>query len=563
MLRRLGYLVAIVCLLAVVFLRFYELGNTPPGLNIDEASYGYDAYSIYRTGKDQWGKHLPLTLRSFGDDKPAGLSYTIIPFIHFLGLNTTAVRLPSAIFGLATLWVLFITLRLLSTPRLLSLLLVIIYALSPWTFGLSRLFYEPNVGLFFASIGIYLSLRVLIKQDRPTWQIALFFALSGYWYAAYRLVGGILLTLTLLLRYRLTKANLPRLILPYLVFLLISLPLVFSMLNQSSLTRLGQEFYLRNFGYSLVIDENRAMCYTVHGQNPIMAKACYLIWNKPAMRLRGMAETLAEVMSPEYLFLTSSQKDILPKGYGAYLFPLFPLFIIGIASLWQKAVKTKNRAAIYLLLGWLLSQLPGILIESPLIHRNVIGLYFAFLLIAAGWLYLYKLLVPLPRLRLFIHVGYLTVILLFLTQYLSYYFHVYTKLNPTLWNEDSATVFSYLNEHEHEYDQILVDSYENAPLFYAFYSAEDPAKFQERVVRQTPNQLGWVHAAAYGKVSSDSTPLSKLICDQTIDNALVVTTPNPEYSEYAVLTSFSYTGVHPLHKVYDLAKLRQAVECSK
>ncbi len=49
-----------------IFLRVYKLESIPPGLDVDEASFTYDAYSILQTGKDRYGEVLPLAFRSFG-----------------------------------------------------------------------------------------------------------------------------------------------------------------------------------------------------------------------------------------------------------------------------------------------------------------------------------------------------------------------------------------------------------------------------------------------------------------------------------------------------------------
>ena len=42
----------VVIILLASFLRLYNLANVPPHLTPDEASLGYNAYSILKTGKD-------------------------------------------------------------------------------------------------------------------------------------------------------------------------------------------------------------------------------------------------------------------------------------------------------------------------------------------------------------------------------------------------------------------------------------------------------------------------------------------------------------------------------
>ena len=47
-------LLPLIIALAVV-LRFYNLSQVPIGFNDDEAAFGYNAYSILKTGRDEWG----------------------------------------------------------------------------------------------------------------------------------------------------------------------------------------------------------------------------------------------------------------------------------------------------------------------------------------------------------------------------------------------------------------------------------------------------------------------------------------------------------------------------
>lgn len=86
------------------FLRLIFLEQIPVSLNWDEVAIGYNAYSLWQTGKDEFGQRLPLFLRSFDDFKGATLSYILIPFIKYGGLNELTLRLPVAI--LSTLGVL-------------------------------------------------------------------------------------------------------------------------------------------------------------------------------------------------------------------------------------------------------------------------------------------------------------------------------------------------------------------------------------------------------------------------------------------------------------------------
>ncbi len=55
-----SWLLLLLVFFIAFFLRFYKL-DTIPGLLRDEASIGYNAYSVLTTDKDEYGKLLPLT----------------------------------------------------------------------------------------------------------------------------------------------------------------------------------------------------------------------------------------------------------------------------------------------------------------------------------------------------------------------------------------------------------------------------------------------------------------------------------------------------------------------
>ena len=62
-------------------LRLVNLSSVPPHLTQDEASLGYNAYSILKTGKDEYGQLLPVVFKSFGDYKPGLYIYLTVPTV--------------------------------------------------------------------------------------------------------------------------------------------------------------------------------------------------------------------------------------------------------------------------------------------------------------------------------------------------------------------------------------------------------------------------------------------------------------------------------------------------
>lgn len=185
------YLLVLIIILAAV-MRLYQLGRNPPSLDWDEASLGYNAYSILKTGKDEFGRFLPISIRSFEDYKPALYTYLTVPMVYLFGLNEFAVRLPSAILGVLTVLVVYFLIREIFHSRKTAYLVSLFLCISPWHLQFSRVAFESNVGLFFVLLGILFFIKGLEKGIYLILS-AVVFAVSFYAYHSPRLIVPILL----------------------------------------------------------------------------------------------------------------------------------------------------------------------------------------------------------------------------------------------------------------------------------------------------------------------------------------------------------------------------------
>jgi 4-amino-4-deoxy-L-arabinose transferase-like glycosyltransferase len=138
-----------------ILLRFWRLGEVPSGLHADETAFGYNAYSLFLTGKDEYGQFLPLTLRSFDDYKGAIYAYLIIPFIKFFGLSELTVRLPSAITGILLVLISYFLVAKLTKNKNLAILTTLLMTISPLPIFLSRVQSDPLVAVFLVILGFY------------------------------------------------------------------------------------------------------------------------------------------------------------------------------------------------------------------------------------------------------------------------------------------------------------------------------------------------------------------------------------------------------------------------
>lgn len=131
-------------------LRVVGLEHAPPPLNQDEASRAYDAWCLLETGADRHGRPWPFFLESFGPgDYTAALSvYLTVPFVALLGPSVTAVRLPDALLGVATIALLYAWWRR-QADGTTAILAATVLALDPWHIALSRTAHESGFAPFF------------------------------------------------------------------------------------------------------------------------------------------------------------------------------------------------------------------------------------------------------------------------------------------------------------------------------------------------------------------------------------------------------------------------------
>ena len=187
------YFFVIIIVLAAV-LRLYNLDKVPPGVNRDEASIGYTAYSLMHTAKDEYGKFLPISFESFGDWKLPLYIYTTIPFVKIFGLSELAVRLPSAIAGVMSVVAIYYLAKLLFTSETLALLASLVLAIMPWHIHISRVESEAITAVLFTILGSICYLLAIKKKSlMPLILSAIIFSLTYYTYHGNHVFTSLLL----------------------------------------------------------------------------------------------------------------------------------------------------------------------------------------------------------------------------------------------------------------------------------------------------------------------------------------------------------------------------------
>ena len=142
--NRFAYAVtALGALVAALYL--YRIGSDPPGLYADEASIGYNAWTIAHYGTDQYGNHLPLFFVDFGDYKGPIATYLVAPLTWVFSSGAAVVRLPSVLAGIAISLVAGRIAFVRTHSMLVTLVTIAFTAVQPWIFLQSHTMLEGNI----------------------------------------------------------------------------------------------------------------------------------------------------------------------------------------------------------------------------------------------------------------------------------------------------------------------------------------------------------------------------------------------------------------------------------
>lgn len=168
------------------FLRFIDLGRIPIGLSGDEAADGWMARRILR------GEEHPLFITADFGEEPMH-TYLVALSFYLAGVSLLSIRFVSAIFGVATVPLLYLFIKELfpqkEGPPLLPAISAFWLATSYWHFIFSRHGIEVVTLPFFATLIAYFLWRGIRTERRWPFLLAGFFlGVSLYSYRGARLL---------------------------------------------------------------------------------------------------------------------------------------------------------------------------------------------------------------------------------------------------------------------------------------------------------------------------------------------------------------------------------------
>ncbi len=449
------WLLLIILLAAILRLSF--LGSAPNTFSTDEASNGYDAYSILLTGRDRYGDWFPVLLRGFNDARESLYVYLIIPGLKLFGLNEFTTRFPSAIAGIAIVPIVFYLAQELWQQTKVSLGAALLVAISPWSIYFSRLAFRANLMPVFVCLGLLLFLR---SWRQPYYLIfsSICFGISLQTYAAARAFTPLLMLGLIAICYR----------------KLLKQPAITAI---SALIFLGFILFLGQFWLSPAgtgrVDE------LGFETNPVKLAWYYLSYLEPVF-LFGYGDF-------------NVRRSVTTIGIGQlYLWEMFSVVTGWLALKKQATIQSK------ILWLWLfLYPIPAALTEEQHAIRSIIGMPLFAMVSSYGFWLLYSRLMAQRKYRVK-NLLIVAIALSFMGHLGAYQNYALNKISNTSaghWQYGMREAISYAERSDYRC-VVMSNKFKRSNIYILFYSQYSPSEYQkaphdpEAKYFTEPTQLG-------------------------------------------------------------------------
>ena len=488
-----NYLLIFILLIATA-LRFVKLGSIPVGFNDDEAAFGYNAFSILKTARDEWGRFLPFSVfESFGDWKLVGYLYLTVISQFFFGVNEFATRLPSALFGVFAVFATYLLSQRLFDKRV-ALVATLLLAISPWHIAASRNAFESDLLVFFITIATYFFMKGF---QNPKWLTASFvtYAVSFYIYRSSWLFMPLFVIALIYFHWDQLKKFKGILTRNLIISLFLLVPLVPVAATFHGQSRFFQESFIAGIartGINNVINEQRGTC-----MQKFPNAVCLISYNKVLVFSKIYLNNYFGNLSIKTYFDNANSTGFQSFATRSvlYLFEL-PLIILGLIFLF----KAKS-PALRIIVPWMAFFPLGAAIAG-VGNYGRINLFMPVPQIVAAY--------GLVAMFFYLKNNFLRTIYVFLFSiliiistvgFISDLFVVDAYFTSRYQRYGYKELFKYLASKEQEYDKFVISrkiDYGHQYMQYLYFSKVDPNFFLVNAKRHKSDE-GWVIFDSIGK----------------------------------------------------------------
>lgn len=459
--KNITFIVFVFILIFATFVRLYKLGQIPAGVYVDEASLGYNAYSILKTGKDEYGKVFPFLFRSFSTFQSSLYGYFSVIPVYLLGLNIFSTRFVSFISGLILIFVTFFLFYFsdFKNKTIMSIIAAITVAFCPWAIYQSRVAVEANLGLGLTSIGVLL-LYLSLKRNKLLISSLFIFGVSSYAYTGQRITAILIPLIFIFINRKLFIKSKKIVAVAFALLILLMIPQFLSLSHSGSLIRYQTQGYTAKSTFL---------------KNGDLLTKLPLEIGWPLYVARQFSSQYVSVFSPRSLFFEPEPQLVrsIPNLSVFYIWMIIPFFV-GISVLWTKRTNPLVKTIILLML---IGVLPETITGDPFYTLRMLpGLWGITLMIAFGIERLFSII---KNIKLKMAVVVLLIMISGFKFYISYFI---------LLTHERSVYFGYPFEvlaemTEENKDKIFVldsETFDAPYIWMAFYKKINPADLQKQ-----------------------------------------------------------------------------------
>lgn len=464
-------------------MRIWNSNNFPSGFNADEAAIGYNAYSLLETGRDEHGNFWPIHFKSFGDWKPGLFFYFVLPFVKLLGLTEFAVRLPSAILGVAAVFMIYLLTREFFKLELLALLTAFLLTISPWHLHFSRGGWEVNAATTLILAGIWMFIKSL-KKPKFLPLAVFFLSLSLYTYHSARIIVP-LLVLGLLIIYRKFFLENKKIIVVNCLFgFLLLTPLVISFFSGAGVSRFSGVGFTAQTGPEWRANELRGQ-HRNWNNLPVR-----LLHNKFVTYSLNFLQNYSDHFDGNFLFVNGDiiERNRVPEAGLMYFFEI-PFVLLGIYFFFTKRPENWPVVFLWLAVAPIAAAMTFQTPHALRAHNMVIPLT---IISAYGLWNIWQWVKFQKSLRILLY-GYLVILVPWsIARYLHEYYIHYPKTYPVAWEYGFKELVEYIKPLAKDYNKIYVtETYDQPYILFLFYLKYPPDRFQREVVLTPRDKFGF------------------------------------------------------------------------
>lgn len=548
-------LALILIILTGFLVRFYRISQVPPALSWDEVSVGYNAYSIFKTGQDEWGQLPFANFRSYGDYPTTFYLYTLVPVVGFLGLNELSVRIPSVIFGTLLILAVYLLAQAAFKNRQKALVPALLVALSPWAILPSRQTIQVIPAVFLISVSVWLMLKNSFKLKLLG---AVVLGLSAYGYHNTRILAPIFFLILLLVNWKDNLAHRLQALTLLVVAGLFFVPLVPVLLSGEGSARASWVGILDQ-GAINHINQSR-------GLSPLPGILPKLVNNKLTYLSEVTLTNYLGYFSPTFLMLEGGTHYQFSLPHFGVIYPIeLPFFYLGLVGVVVVILHKLKLFRVRLMIGderilsvllvlTLLAPIPAAITRDPYqVVRGLSMMPFVYIFVGLGfWLLVDFLRAKARVLGMGLVVICSVALVIFSTNYLNNLFNRYPIEYSFAWQYGYKQAVEYVLTHQNGYSKIyLTKKYGEPHEFVLFYSQYDPKGYRSdpNLVRYKRSDWYWVDGFNKYVFVNDWEVKEKLTGQKDV---LLITSPGNYPSEGQLIKSINFLDGS---KAFDLVAL--------